>query len=58
MPEGCSLFAVIRDGVATPLAPDTDVLREGDKVIAIGREDCQAMLHDQLIGEPEGAAAG
>jgi hypothetical protein len=34
------------------------VLREGDKVIAIGREDCQAMLHDQLIGETEGAAAG
>ena len=57
IPEGCSLFAVIRDGVATPLAPDT-VLREGDKVIAIGREDCQTMLHDQLIGETEGAAAG
>ena len=48
---------MIRDGVATPLAPDT-VLREGDKVIAIGREDCQATLHDQLIGEAEGAAAG
>jgi trk system potassium uptake protein len=57
IPDGCSLFAVIRDGIATPLAPDT-VLREGDKVIAIGREDCQAMLHDQLIGETEGAAAG
>jgi len=57
MPDGCSLFAVIRDGVATPLAQDT-VLREGDKVIAIGREDCQEMLHDQLIGEAEGAAAG
>jgi trk system potassium uptake protein TrkA len=57
IPEGCSLFAVIRDGVATPLKPDT-VLQEGDKVIAIGREDCQAMLHDQLIGAPEGAAAG
>jgi len=56
IPEGCSLFAVIRDGVATPLGPDT-VLLEGDKVIAIGREDCQAMLHDQLIGV-EGAAAG
>ena len=57
IPEGCSLFAVIRDGVATPLGPDT-VLQEGDKVIAIGREDCQAVLHDQLIGEAEGAAAG
>src|SRR5262245_18493931 len=57
IPEGCSLFAVIRACVATPLGPHT-VLQEGDKVIAIGREDCQAMLHDQLIGEAEGAAAG
>jgi Trk K+ transport system NAD-binding subunit len=57
IPEGCSLFAVIRDGIATPLRPDM-VLREGDKVIAIGREDCEALLHDQLIGEPEAAGAG
>ena len=57
MPEGCSLFAVIRDGVATPLRPDT-VLQEGDKVIAIGREDCQAMLHDQLIGDDGGRRRG
>src|SRR6187431_787821 len=28
IPEGCSLFAVIRDGIATPLRPET-VLREG-----------------------------
>ena len=40
MPEGCSLFAVIRDGVATPLRPDT-ILAEGDKVIAIGKGECQ-----------------
>jgi trk system potassium uptake protein TrkA len=57
IPEGCSLFAVIRDGVAIPLKPDT-ILQAGDKVIAIGREDCQAMLHEQLIGDTEGAAAG
>src|SRR5262247_2189008 len=50
IPEGCSLFAVVRDGVATPLRPDT-VLRSGDKVIAIGKGDCQAALHEQLIGE-------
>ena len=49
IPEGCSLFAVVRDGVATPLRSDT-VLREGDKVIAIGRADCEVALHDQLIG--------
>ncbi len=57
MPEGCSLFAVIRDGMATPLRPDS-VLREGDKVIAIGKQECEAMLHGQLIGDPEAAAAG
>jgi trk system potassium uptake protein TrkA len=57
IPEGCSLFAVIRDGVATPLKPET-ILQAGDKVIAIGREDCQAVLHEQLIGDAEGAAAG
>ena len=55
IPEGCSLFAVVRAGVASPLRPDT-VLRAGDKVIAIGRADCEAMLHEQLIGgEPEAA---
>jgi trk system potassium uptake protein TrkA len=52
IPEGCSLFAVVRDGVATPLRPDT-VLREGDKVIAIGRTECEALLHDQLIGDSQ-----
>jgi Trk K+ transport system NAD-binding subunit len=54
IPEGCSLFAVIRDGVATPMAADT-ILREGDKVIAIGKQECEAMLHGQLIGDPEAA---
>jgi trk system potassium uptake protein len=49
IPEGCSLFAVIRDGVATPLRPDT-VMQVGDKVIAIGKTECEEMLHEQLIG--------
>ena len=57
MPEGCSLFAVIRDGLAMPLRPDS-ILQEGDKVIAIGKQECEDMLHGQLIGDPEGAAAG
>src|SRR5918994_5458731 len=35
VPQGCSLFGVIREGVPTPLRSDT-VLAEGDKVIAIG----------------------
>jgi Trk K+ transport system NAD-binding subunit len=54
MPPECSLFAVVRDGHATPLRPDT-VLREGDKVIAIGKSECEAMLREQLIGRPAAA---
>jgi trk system potassium uptake protein TrkA len=50
MPEGCSLFAVVRDGIATPLRPDM-TLRVGDKVIAIGPTDCKTSLHDELIGD-------
>jgi len=56
IPDGCSLFAVIRDGVAMPLRPDT-IMREGDKVIAIGKTECEALLHSQLIGNPETADA-
>jgi trk system potassium uptake protein len=52
MPEGCSLFAVIRDGVATALRPDT-ILAEGDKVIAIGKAECEKVLREQLIGDAE-----
>ena len=46
----------VRDGKATPLRPDT-VLREGDKVIAIGKNECEARLKEQLIGQPEALAA-
>jgi trk system potassium uptake protein TrkA len=49
IPDGCSLFAVVRDGVATALRPDS-VLAAGDKVIAIGGAECEAGLRDQLIG--------
>jgi Trk K+ transport system NAD-binding subunit len=56
MPEGCSLFAVIRDGVATPLRPDM-TLRVGDKVIAIGPSECEPLLHRQLIGDDPEAVA-
>ena len=52
IPDECSLFAVVRGGVATPLRADT-VLEEGDKVIAIGKAECERMLHEQLIGAVE-----
>jgi len=52
IPVGCSLFGVIRDGAPTRLRHDT-ILAEGDKVIAIGRPDCEVELRSQLIGEPD-----
>ena len=57
MPQGCSLFGVIRNGTPTPLRADT-VLAEGDKVIAIGKAECGPRLHEQLIGDLEVASAG
>src|SRR5450759_4113123 len=49
VPKGCALFGVIRDGIPTPLRADT-VLADGDKVIAIGRTDCEPQLRTQLLG--------
>jgi trk system potassium uptake protein TrkA len=54
IPEGCTLFAVIRGGHAQPLGAET-VLQNGDKVIAIGSRDCEGALRSQLIG---GTSAG
>ena len=56
LPDGCSLFAVIRNGIATPLRPES-VLRKDDKVIAIGRTECEELLHGQLIGTTDAAEA-
>ena len=44
------------DGLVTA-ANDDAPLREGDKVIAIGRTECERLLHDQLIGNAETAEA-
>ena len=52
IPDGCSLFAVVRDNVAAPLRTDT-VLAVGDKVIAIGKADCDVQLRRALLGEVE-----
>jgi trk system potassium uptake protein len=57
MPTECALFAIVRDGHATPLRPDT-VLAEGDKVLAIGRSECEVRLREQLIGDGAIVSAG
>jgi trk system potassium uptake protein TrkA len=50
LPEGCSIFAVIRDERALMIRANTE-LREGDKVIAIGRTECEEEMHRLLLGE-------
>ena len=59
LPEGCTLFAVVRDGRAVVIRTDT-VFAVGDKVIGISRADAaaDAALAGLLIGESEGALAG
>jgi trk system potassium uptake protein TrkA len=50
LPEGCSIFAVIRNERALSVRSDTE-LRRGDKVIGIGRTECEDELHRLLLGE-------
>ena len=52
LPDGCSIFAVIRDERAMSVRADTE-LREGDKVIGIGRTECEGELHRLLLGEDD-----
>jgi trk system potassium uptake protein TrkA len=49
LPEGCSLFVLIRDEKAHAIRPDM-TFQSGDKVLAITSGDCEAELHRQLIG--------
>jgi trk system potassium uptake protein TrkA len=56
LPEGCTLFVVIRDDKALAIRPDT-VFQVGDKIIAISRIECETDLRRQLIGDvPEVAS--
>ncbi|MDP8904133.1 MAG: TrkA family potassium uptake protein [Chloroflexota bacterium] len=55
LPEGCSLFVLIRNDQAGPIRADT-VFQPGDKVLAISRTECALDMRRELIGE--GAAAG
>ena len=50
LPDGCSLFVLIRGEQAQPIQPET-IFQTGDKVLAISRTDCEADLHRQLIGD-------
>jgi trk/ktr system potassium uptake protein len=52
LPEGCSLFALLREDTAQPIRPDT-VFQVGDKVIAITRPERADALREELIGATE-----
>lgn len=57
LPDGCTLFVVIREDRAQSVRPET-IFQEGDKVIAISRTECENDLRMQLIGHvPEIASA-
>ncbi len=49
LPEGCTLFVLIRDDRAQSVRADT-IFQDGDKVIAITRTGGATELHRQLIG--------
>ncbi|HYI23029.1 MAG TPA: TrkA family potassium uptake protein, partial [Candidatus Limnocylindrales bacterium] len=48
MPEGCSLFLLLRGNNVQPIRPDT-VFQVGDKVLAVARADGQGSLRQELI---------
>jgi trk system potassium uptake protein TrkA len=55
LPEGCSLFVLIRGNAVVPLRAET-VFAAGDKVLAISRAECEVALHRELIGDDAGLA--
>ena len=55
LPDGCSIFVLIRGNAAQPIGPDT-VFQTGDKVLAVSRTECEVELHRQLIGNVAEAA--
>ena len=57
LPDGCSLFVLIRDDSAQQIRPET-VFQAGDKVLAISRTECETDLHRQLIGGAHGESLG
>jgi trk system potassium uptake protein TrkA len=49
LPDGCSLFALLRHDVVQPVRPDT-VFQVGDKIIAVTRGETSAGLQQALLG--------
>jgi trk system potassium uptake protein TrkA len=52
LPEGCSLFLLLRGNGVLPIRGDT-ILQAGDKVIAVSRTGSEDPLRRELIGDDE-----
>ena len=55
LPDGCSLFVLLRGDAALPIRPET-IFQLDDKVLAISRTECAVDLRRELIGEGEASA--
>ena len=55
LPDGCSLFVLIRGDNAQQIRPET-VFQAGDKVLAISRTECEVDLRRELIGTGDASA--
>jgi trk system potassium uptake protein TrkA len=53
LPEGCSLFLVLRGNSVQEVRPDT-TFQAGDKVLAVAPSDSEQSLRRELIGDGEG----
>jgi trk system potassium uptake protein len=54
LPDGCSLFVILRDDAVQPIRSDT-VFEPGDKVLAISRAGTDDELRRELIGDGDAA---
>jgi trk system potassium uptake protein TrkA len=50
LPEGCSLFLLLRGSNVQSIRPDT-VFQAGDKVLAVARAESESALRRELIGD-------
>ena len=55
LPEGCSLFVLLRGSNVQAIRPET-VFQSGDKVLAISKAECEVTLRRELIGDGERVA--
>ena len=53
LPEGCSLFLLVRGSSVQQIRPET-VFQSGDKVLAVTRADTEQSLRRELIGDGDG----